>query len=238
MATSVKEKILHDKPILMESTWLTVLKEEFDKPYMKSLEQFILKEIRQEKVLYPPRSEIFNAFCYTPFSEVKVVIVGQDPYHGPSQAHGLSFSVPKGQPIPPSLQNIFQEIRRDLGIDQFNSGSLIHWAQQGVLLLNATLTVEAQKPGSHYGKGWELFTDVVIEKLSKRKDPLVFLLWGKYAQEKCKSVLHDENSPHLVLTAAHPSPYSAKNFFGCCHFSKTNQFLTRHGKKPVDWKIP
>jgi len=211
-----------------KNSWL---QEEFKKPYMKELGVFL----RGEKgVIYPPLKLMFSALDETPLDRVKVVIVGQDPYHGPGQAHGLSFSVPKGIPIPPSLQNIFKEIGDDLGLPIPHHGCLIDWARQGVLLLNATLTVRAGEPKSHYGKGWEIFTDRVIELLCDRKDPLVFLLWGKSALDKCRHI----PPHHLVLTAPHPSPLSAySGFFGCRHFSKANAFLSKVGKGPIDWAI-
>lgn len=225
-----------EKPALIEASWLKILKEEFEKPYMKGLERFLAKERGENAVVYPPFELIFNAFCHTPFEKVKVVIMGQDPYHGEGQAHGLSFSVPEGVPQPPSLQNIFKELKEDLGIAPPKSGCLIHWANEGVLLLNATLTVRANEPKSHYGQGWELFTDQVIKRLLERKDPLVFILWGKSAQEKFLHVEHQSHSHHLVLKAAHPSPFSAHSgFFGSRPFSKTNEFLKKNGKPPINW---
>lgn len=215
--------------------WHDILKEEIAKPYIKDLKKFLEKEKTAGKIVYPPEPLIFHAFSHTPYEEVKVVIMGQDPYHGPGQAHGLSFSVPCGVPQPPSLQNIFKEIEKDLGIPRPQSGCLSAWARQGVLLLNATLTVRDGEPKSHYGQGWEQFTDAVIQKLGERKDPLVFLLWGKSAQEKCAHLL--KQSQHIVLTAAHPSPFSATGFFGCRHFSKTNDYLKRWGKSPIDWSL-
>ncbi len=226
-----------EKIAYMEASWLELLQGEFEKPYMKELEAFLAKEIRSGAEIYPPFELIFNAFCQTPFDKVRVVIMGQDPYHGPGQAHGLSFSVPKGIPIPPSLQNIFKEIKDDLGIQPPNHGCLIEWARQGVLLLNATLTVRANEPKSHYGKGWEPFTDRVVQLLCTRKDPLVFLLWGKSAADKFQHICMNA-SHHLVLAASHPSPLSAHSgFFGCRHFSKANEFLKKVGKKPIDWAI-
>jgi uracil-DNA glycosylase len=225
--------------MLMEKKWLQILNTEFEKPYMKKLEEFLIKEKQKNNEIFPPSNEIFNAFCYTPFSKVKVVIIGQDPYHGQGQAHGLSFSVQKGVKTPPSLKNIYKEIKEDLKVleDIPTNGCLDGWAKQGVLLLNATLTVTAQNPRSHYGKGWETFTDVVVEKLSKKKDPVVFILWGRSAQEKVLKLLNEDTDHHLVLTAAHPSFYSAAGFFGCKHFSKTNEFLKKNGKTPIDWQI-
>jgi uracil-DNA glycosylase len=221
----------------LETSWLALLEEEFQKPYMKNLEDFLASEFKKGAVIYPPPDLIFNAFSQTPFDQVKVVIMGQDPYHGPGQAHGLSFSVPRGIPAPPSLQNIFKEIKSDLGIDPPSHGCLIEWARQGVLLLNATLTVRANEAKSHYGKGWELFTDRVVELLCRREYPLVFMLWGRSAYEKFKQI-QDRGSHHLVLTSPHPSPLSAyAGFFGCRHFSKANEFLERVGKSAIDWEI-
>jgi len=222
--------------ICMEKKWLQVLGEEFKMSYMLELQNFLRSEIKRGATIYPPKDLIFNAFCQTSFDLVKVVIVGQDPYHGINQAHGLSFSVPVGEKIPPSLQNIFKELVDDVGIKMPTSGCLISWAKQGVLLLNATLTVEAGKPMSHYGKGWEIFTDHVLSKLIAREKPLVFILWGKSAKEKYDR-LAMKNTHHLVLLAAHPSPYSAKGFFGCHHFSKANEFLKKHHLGAIDWVI-
>ncbi|HSW86790.1 MAG TPA: uracil-DNA glycosylase [Rhabdochlamydiaceae bacterium] len=186
--------------------------------------------------MYPPEPMVFHAFSHTPFANVKVVIVGQDPYHGTGQAHGLSFSVPCGMPPPPSLKNIFKELIDDVKIAPPKQGCLSCWARQGVLLLNATLTVRDGEPKSHYGKGWEQFTDAVISRLIEREDPVVFLLWGKSAQEKCHQILN-KKSNHAVLTASHPSPYSATGFFGCRHFSKANSFLEKWDKTPIDWSV-
>ncbi|MBX7067026.1 MAG: uracil-DNA glycosylase [Parachlamydiales bacterium] len=221
----------------MEASWLAKLQDEFDKPYIKQLEAFLASEIRSGAVIYPPFELIFNAFCQTPYDQVKVVIMGQDPYHGEGQAHGLSFSVPKGVAQPPSLQNIFKELKEDLGLEPPNHGCLIDWAKQGVMLLNATLTVRDGEPKSHFGRGWEIFTDRVIQLLCARKDPIVFILWGKSAAEKFDHIC--SNAPHhLVLKASHPSPFSAyTGFFGCRHFSKTNEFLIKAGKTPINWAI-
>jgi uracil-DNA glycosylase len=217
----------------LAKNWLAILKEEIKKPYIQELKAFLARE---KKVVYPPEPLIFHAFSVTSYEEVKVVIMGQDPYHNPGQAHGMSFSVPCGIPIPPSLKNIYREIEADLGIPPPDTGCLTSWAKQGVLLLNATLTVRAHEPKSHYGKGWERFTDAVIEKLAERKDPIVFLLWGRSAQEKCDRILKDTH--HAVLTAPHPSPYSAASgFYGCRHFSKANTFLKKWEKLPVEWEI-
>jgi len=187
--------------------------------------------------VYPHETLVFNAFRQTPFEKVKVVIMGQDPYHGAHQAHGLSFSVQKGMTIPPSLRNIYKEMEEDLGIRPANHGNLEKWASQGVLLLNATLSVQARSPRSHYGKGWETFTDSVIHALCMRADPLVFILWGKSAKEKCENILNQVKHPHVVLQSAHPSPYSAPKFFGCRHFSKTNEYLKKWEKTPIDWDL-
>ncbi|MGB7978217.1 MAG: uracil-DNA glycosylase [Chlamydiales bacterium] len=221
----------------MEASWLQKLSDEFEKPYIQALESFLASEIKAGYEIYPPFELIFNAFCQTPFDAVKVLIMGQDPYHGAGQAHGLSFSVPKGIAPPPSLQNIFKELRDDLGVPPPTHGCLIDWAKQGVLLLNATLTVRSGEPKSHFGKGWELFTDRVVQLLCSRPDPIVFILWGRSAAEKFEHI-GSHSSRHLVLTAPHPSPFSAHTgFLGCRHFSKTNDFLKKHGKSPIDWAI-
>ncbi len=229
--------LMTEKIAYMETSWLAKLQGEFEKPYMKDLEAFLAKEIQAGAVIYPPFDLIFNAFCQTPFDQVKIVLIGQDPYHGAGQAHGLSFSVQKGIAQPPSLQNIFKELKEDLGIEPPKHGCLIDWAKQGVLLLNATLTVRAGEPKSHFGKGWEVFTDRVVQLLCERKDPIVFLLWGKSAAEKFEHI-HSHSHHHLVLSAAHPSPYSVHSgFFGCRHFSKANEFLKKAGKEPINWAI-
>lgn len=221
----------------MDASWLSRLEGEFKKPYMKELELFLAERYARGAKIYPPFPLIFNALCQ-PFDLIKVVIMGQDPYHGPHQAEGLSFSVAKGVAIPPSLQNIYKEIEADLGIKPPSHGSLDHWALQGVLLLNATLSVEEGSPKSHYGRGWEIFTDRVIALLCERKDPIVFILWGKSAYEKFRHI-QGGKTDHLVLSSAHPSPLSAHaGFFGCRHFSKANAFLKERGKKPIDWSIP
>jgi uracil-DNA glycosylase len=218
----------------IESSWKEVLIDEFNLDYFISLKKFLLEE-RKKYILYPPGSKIFNAFNHTPFDKVKVVILGQDPYHGPGQAHGLCFSVPVGIIQPPSLVNIFRELQSDLGIPMPRHGNLEYWTKQGVLLLNATLTVRANLAGSHQGKGWERFTDAAIKKLSANRSGIVFLLWGQYAQ--AKETLIDKNK-HFILKAAHPSPYSAFNgFFGCKHFSKTNELLIKQGLSAIDWTI-
>lgn len=215
--------------------WDVLLAEELKKPYYQELRQFLAAEYRNGTV-YPNQYDIFNALRYTTYSGVRVVILGQDPYHGPDQAHGLSFSVKQGIQPPPSLVNIYKEIRSDLGIDNLGKhGELTDWAKQGVLLLNAVLTVRAGEANSHKGKGWEQFTDSVIRLLNLREDPIVFLLWGANAAKKQVLIT---NPCHLILKAAHPSPLSAYNgFFGCRHFSQTNNFLTAHGFAPIDWSI-
>lgn len=221
--------------VKIEDSWKAVLKDEFSKPYFQQIALHIKTEKSQGKTIYPPGSLIFNAFNTTPFDKVKVVILGQDPYHGPGQAHGLCFSVQTGVPPPPSLVNIFKELQDDLGINIPNHGNLTHWAEQGVFLLNASLTVRAGEPMSHSKIGWAEFTDAVIRKISALKNNVVFLLWGKFAQEK--RVLIDE-SKHLVLRSVHPSPLSAYGgFFGCKHFSKTNEYLAAKGIDPVDWSL-
>lgn len=218
----------------IDNSWKEVLNGEFENPYFFELKEFLVKEKENHRV-FPPGSQIFNAFNHTPFQKVKVVIIGQDPYHGPGQAHGLCFSVPKGVAIPPSLQNIFKEINSDLGIAIPNHGNLEKWAQQGVLLINATLTVRAHQAGSHQGKGWERFTDAAIAALSSQRSGIVFMLWGAYAQAKTKII---EQSKHHILKAPHPSPLSAyRGFFGCKHFSKTNEILKGLGMDPIDWSI-
>lgn len=230
--------VADSKIALMEASWLERLGDEFQKPYMRRLEAFLAQESRNGAVVFPPMESIFSAFCYTPFDRVRVVVVGQDPYHGPGQAHGLSFSVMKGVQLPPSLQNIFKELKSDLGVPTPEHGFLGGWAQQGVLMLNATLTVRSGEPKSHYGQGWETFTDQVVRLLYERADPVVFLLWGKSALEKFQNVGLGGASHHLILTSAHPSPFSAHSgFFGCRHFSKTNEFLKSSGFQPIDWAI-
>ena len=222
--------------VQIDNTWKEVLKEEFAKPYFEQIVFFLKTEKASGKKIYPVGSNIFNAFNKTPFDKVKVVILGQDPYHGHGQAHGLSFSVLPGVKVPPSLQNIFKEINTDLGVENLlKNGDLTHWAEQGVLLLNAALTVRDGEPMSHAKFGWAQFTDAVIRTISDKKENVVFLLWGKFAQDK--QILIDTNS-HYVLKAAHPSPLSAHNgFFGCKHFSKTNEILVKLGENPIDWKL-
>ena len=219
----------------IEESWKSMMAEEFQKPYFSELKNFIVEEKSKGQIIYPPGQLIFSAFNHTPFDKVKVVIVGQDPYHGRGQANGLCFSVSPGINPPPSLVNIFKELHADLGIPIPNHGNLEKWADNGVLLLNASLTVRANEPNSHSGKGWENFTDSVIMKLSEERDGLIFLLWGKYAQ--AKEILIDKTKHH-ILKAPHPSPYSASyGFFGCKHFSKANEILEQQGKEPVDWSI-
>lgn len=231
MSASVLERVK------LDAEWKQALAAEFTSPYMAQLRAFLEQEKRAGKVVYPPGPEIFNALNTTPLSRVKAVILGQDPYHGPGQAHGLCFSVRRGVPPPPSLQNIFRELHDDLGLPLPRHGELTHWAEQGVLLLNSVLTVEAGKPGSHQGQGWETFTDAVIRVLNEEREHLVFLLWGSYAQRKGRII---DTRRHLVLKAAHPSPLSANRggWFGNHHFSKTNRYLEAHGQAPIDWSLP
>jgi uracil-DNA glycosylase len=217
-------------------TWQTLLRQEKQKPYFKDILHFLAQREAQDKQIYPPRELIFNALKTTPFLDTKVVIIGQDPYHGPNQAMGLSFSVPKGVKPPPSLKNIYKEIKADLDLPQPSHGCLTHWALQGVLLLNATLTVEAHQPQSHANIGWQQFTDTVISALNHHPKPVIFLLWGAYAQKKAALI---NNPNHMILKATHPSPLSAhRGFLGCKHFSKTNQWLAQVGRTPIDWYIP
>jgi uracil-DNA glycosylase len=230
---------MNAKDVKIEDSWKEILKEEFEKPYFEQLSKFVKDEYLKNKV-YPHPKNIFRAFYLCPFNDVKVVILGQDPYHGAGQANGLCFAVSENISIPPSLQNIYKEIESDLcekfSIKNFspNNGDLSRWAEQGVLLLNATLTVRANIAGSHQGKGWEEFTDAVIRKLSDEKERLVFILWGNYAKKKGEVI---DREKHLVLESAHLSPFSAYNgFFGCKHFSKTNEYLKKWGKEPVDWR--
>lgn len=218
--------------VKIEKSWQEVLQTEFDKPYFENLVGFVKQEYASNTI-FPPAGQIFNAFNTCPFNNVKVVILGQDPYHGPGQAHGLCFSVNDGVQFPPSLQNIFKEITSDLGIPAPKTGNLTRWAEQGVLLLNATLTVRASQAGSHQGKGWEEFTDAVIKTISEKAENVVFILWGSYAIKK-KNLI--DASKHCILTAPHPSPLSSyRGFFGCKHFSQTNTYLTSKGKSPIEW---
>ncbi len=219
--------------VRIEQSWKSKLAKEFEQDYFARLTDFVREEYRQYTI-YPPGRLIFNAFDLCPFEQVRVVILGQDPYHEPGQAHGLCFSVQEGVPLPPSLENIFREIRQDLGEEPLPSGNLERWARQGVLLLNATLTVRAHRAGSHQNKGWERFTDAVVHRLAEEKQGLVFLLWGAYAQRKGEFI---DSNRHLVLKSVHPSPLSAyRGFFGNHHFSKTNQYLQSQGLDPIDWR--
>ncbi len=211
-----------------------MLAEAFEQPYFEAIRTFLLKEKNDGKVIFPPGPLIFNAFNQTPFDQVKVIILGQDPYHNPGEAMGLSFSVPQGVRIPPSLQNIYKEINSDLGLPMPLHGDLTHWASQGVLLLNAMLTVEAGKPGSHQNIGWQTFTDAVIRRLSDQREHLVFMLWGRFAQGK-KALI--DPAKHLILEAAHPSPLARDAFKGCRHFSLANTYLQENGKNGIDWSI-
>lgn len=223
------------KKIDLHPSWLNHLESEFEQPYMKQLKAFLLAEKQQGKVIYPVSKNIFNAFNSTPLDQVKVVILGQDPYHGPNQAHGLCFSVQPGIPAPPSLQNMFKELHRDLGMSFPSHGCLQAWANQGVLLLNATLTVEQAMAGSHQGRGWETFTDKAIQLVNEQCQGIVFLLWGSYAQKKAAFI---DPRKHLILKAPHPSPLSAhRGFIGCGHFSKANQHLQQLNKVSIDWRL-
>jgi uracil-DNA glycosylase len=220
--------------VRIEQSWKNALAGEFEKPYFASLVRFLHKEKAAGKVIYPPGGEIFRAFDLTPVDQVKVVILGQDPYHGPGQAMGLSFSVRDGIPAPPSLKNIFKEIEDDMGVRMSGSTNLEKWARQGVLLLNSVLTVQAGIPTSHGNIGWQEFTDAVIKYLSANRSGIVFLLWGRYAAEKASLI---DSTKHHVLIAAHPSPLARGAFFGCRHFSKTNSILAAEGKEPIDWQL-
>ena len=222
--------------IQLEPTWKENLLDEFSSPYMQNLKRFLVEQYRAQKTIYPQGGEVFAALNLTPFAAVKVVILGQDPYHGPGQAHGLSFSVRPGVAQPPSLLNIFKEMREDVGLAIPSHGHLESWARQGVLLLNSVLTVEEGRAGSHRGQGWENFTDRVIQLLAERREHLVFLLWGAYAQQKGQWI---DTKRHLVLKSVHPSPLSAhRGFFGCRHFSKANAYLCAHGQTAIDWSLP
>jgi uracil-DNA glycosylase len=220
----------------LEPSWKARVGDYLQRPDMQALSEFLRAELRAGKTIYPPPKKIFAALDTTPFDDVKVVIIGQDPYHGPNQAHGLCFSVMPGVAIPPSLENMLKEIGQDFGYPRPDHGCLIPWAKQGVLLLNSVLTVERGRPESHKGKGWEGFTDAVVDSLNRERENLVFLLWGSYAQAKGKLV---DNRRHLVLKAPHPSPLSAhRGFFGCRHFSKANAWLVDHGLPPIEWQLP
>ena len=239
MNTTLNTTALFYCPFEIEPSWRDALKEELDAPYIAQLAAFVERERKGSIPVYPPAELVFNAFLKTPFDAVKVVIIGQDPYHNHGQAHGLSFSVPRGVALPPSLQNIYKEMESDLGIPPSAHGCLTKWAEQGVLLLNATLTVRQNDPMSHHNRGWERFTDSVVTALCRRQEPVIFVLWGKSAQEKCRFI---EGVPgherHVVLTAPHPSPFSARTgFFGCRHFSKINEILSARGITPIDWRL-
>lgn len=222
--------------VKLEPGWLNVLGGEFEQPYMQQLRQFLVAQKDAGRVIYPRGSHWFSAFNYTPFEQVRVVILGQDPYHGPNQAHGLCFSVMPGVKVPPSLANMYKELADDLGIEAPNHGCLSSWAKQGVLLLNATLTVEQANAGAHQGKGWERFTDQAIRALNDQRDGIVFMLWGSYSQKKGASI---DQSRHLVLKSVHPSPLSAyRGFLGCKHFSSANRYLQQLGQKAIDWQLP
>lgn len=222
--------------VQLDESWKYGLSEFLLSPKMDELRAFLVEEKKADKIIYPPNHLIFNALNTTPLDRVKVVILGQDPYHGPNQAHGLSFSVQKGVALPPSLRNIFHELHADLGVERPKHGDLTHWAEQGVLLLNAVLTVEAGQPTSHQKRGWEEFTDQVIDVLNEQREHIVFILWGAYAQRKGQRINQDK---HLVLKAAHPSPLAANRggFFGCKVFSKSNNYLKQHGIEPIDWQL-
>ena len=227
---------MNEERIQLEPSWKARVGDYLQRPEMQALSEFLRSELRQGKVIYPPPKRIFAALNTTPFDQVKVVILGQDPYHGPNQAHGLCFSVLPGVEVPPSLQNIFTEIETDLNIPRPAHGCLLPWARQGVLLLNAVLTVERARAGSHQGKGWEGFTDAVVDHLNREREGLVFLLWGSPAQTKGRLI---DTRRHLVLKAPHPSPLSAyRGFFGCRHFSRTNAYLREHGQTEIDWRLP
>lgn len=221
--------------VKIEESWNRILQSEFEKPYFNHLVQFLRAEKQAGKIIFPPGPDIFSAFNLTSYDQVKVLILGQDPYHGVGQAHGLCFSVQDGIKPPPSLINIYKELNQDLGLPIPNHGNLSSWAKQGVLMLNASLTVEEAKPMSHSQCGWSTFTDHVIQLISTQKEYIVFILWGRFAQEKAKLI---DTNKHMILSAAHPSPFSAHHgFFGCRHFSKTNEYLLKHHKKPIEWQI-
>ena len=225
-----------NREIDLHPSWLNLLQSEFEQPYMQKLSDFLRNEKAQGKTIYPAGNDIFNALNTTPLDQVRVVILGQDPYHGPDQAHGLSFSVPKGVRIPPSLLNIYKEISSNLNLPMPSHGNLEHWANQGVLLLNSVLTVEHSKAASHQNHGWERFTDAVIKRINDNCEHIVFLLWGSYAQKKGQVINREK---HLALTAPHPSPLSAhRGFLGCQHFSKTNHYLQQHCLTTIDWSNP
>jgi uracil-DNA glycosylase len=222
--------------VKLAASWKARVGDYLNRPDMEQLSEFLRSELRAGKTIYPPARRIFAALDATPFDAVKVVILGQDPYHGPGQAHGLCFSVLPGVPVPPSLENIFVELKRDLGLPRPDHGCLLPWARQGVLLLNAVLTVERGRAGSHHGKGWEGFTDAIVDRLNREREGLVFLLWGSPAQAKGRLI---DAQRHRILKAPHPSPLSAhRGFLGCGHFSATNQWITDHGQAPIDWRLP
>lgn len=224
------------KNVKIEKSWLDILEPEFNAPYMDEIKTFLTREIGKKKIIYPHGQQIFSAFNLTPYPKVKVVIIGQDPYHGPGQAHGLSFSVPPGVRVPPSLINIYKELNYDLNIPPAKHGCLIPWAKQGVLMINSVLTVEKGKAASHQGVGWEQFTDRVVEVLNEKKEGLVFVLWGSPAQKKGARV---DTQKHLVIKSVHPSPLSAsRGFFQGRYFSKINSYLESKGEKPIDWRLP
>ncbi len=225
---------MNQSRLKLERGWKQLLGDQFEQPYMKSLRQYLLERAKAATI-YPPPAQWFSAFDATPLDQVRVVILGQDPYHGPGQAHGMCFSVLPGVAIPPSLRNIYKELRDDLGIEPVKHGYLQSWAAQGVFLLNSVLTVEQGQAAAHQGKGWEQFTDVVIERLSAQRSHLVFMLWGGYARKKGQVIDADR---HLVLTSAHPSPLSVRGFTGCKHFSSANEYLSSVGKSPIDWQLP
>ncbi len=234
--TTAAEARTQDRNIRLEPSWLAHLAAEFEQPYMTELRSFLQAEKRAGKRVFPPGNEIFNAFAHTPFDQVKVVILGQDPYHGVGQAHGLCFSVRPGVPIPPSLQNIFKEIHQELGLPVPGHGHLTAWADRGVLLLNSVLSVECARAASHQGRGWETFTDRVIEAINREREGVVFMLWGSYAQRKGAII---DGQRHCVLKAPHPSPLSAhRGFFGCGHFRAANEYLLAQGQDAIDWSLP
>ncbi len=224
----------HMSNVKIEESWKNVLSDEFEQPYFQQIATFLRKEKGNGKTIYPPGPLILNAFNTTPFPDVKVVILGQDPYHNPGEAMGLCFSVPKGVRVPPSLQNIYKELHKDVGIPIPNHGDLTQWAQRGVFLLNAMLTVERKRPSSHSKIGWQTFTDAVIRRLSSEREHLVFMLWGNFARRKHQLI---DDQRHLVLEAAHPSPLAGGAFFGCRHFSKANAYLQENGYHPIDWAL-
>jgi uracil-DNA glycosylase len=224
------------RKVQLEGSWLERLDDQFQREYMQKLRDFLVTRKEHRAVIYPPGKQIFNALNSTPFEQVRVVILGQDPYHGPGQAHGLCFSVQSGVRVPPSLANIYREIQSDLGIEPPHNGYLQSWAEQGVLLLNAVLTVERGQAGSHQGKGWEIFTDAIVQLLNDERENLVFMLWGSYAMKKGAVI---DSRKHLVLKAPHPSPLSAhRGFLGCRHFSSANDYLKKHQQLPIDWAVP